>query len=508
MPRCEARQVTTDGPLTVRPQGRPRGRPSLRPDRRPQVALLAVAAVYAAVALVIGWRTRFGWDESVYISQVARGVPAAFFSAPRARGISWLVAPVASFTTSVAAVRIYLGVLAGAGLVAAFWPWLRLRRGAVVPLAAAVFAVSWQALFYAPQAMPNLWVALPAVAATGWFIRAAGAEDGGDRRLEYAGVAVAVCVATIVRPSDGSWLALPLLAAVIGVRHWRKAPLGAAVLGGAVLGWLPWVVEALARFDGPLHRLRLAADIQGGTSPQFAVVTALRGVDGPLLCRPCDRPVPTLGAVVWVVGALALVTAVVTARRYGRAASTWLPTVVGGSLAVPYFFLVYYTAARFLLPAYAVLAVPVAEGLLVWGGSLASVTGRRAAAVAVAAVVVVFAGTQLRVAADTTTRNTSAQRGLTELTRVLQQRGLRPPCGVGGPQAPLVAFPARCVARLRSGRDPSGTPRAMIREARTERVAFVWGGAMRRTFWEREGWQRIALRHGRHWWTAYLSPRP
>jgi hypothetical protein len=280
----------------------------------------------------------------------------------------------------------------------------------------------------------------------------------------------------------------------------------AAVVGGVVLGWVPWVVEAYVRFGGLGNRLRLASRIQGGTSPRIAIGTALRGVDGPLLCRPCDRPVPTLGALVWVVGALAVVTAVATAARYGHAAPTYLATAVGAALAFPYLFLVHYTAPRFLLPAYAVLALPVADGLLVWARWLASVSGRRAALAAIAVAVALFGATQVRLATTTAGAQLPLQRGWRVLSARLAADGLRPPCAVGGAQAPLLAYPARCVARLRTGFDPNGTPRALLRQARHEPVAVVDYGVKPRPFYARHGWRRVTLAISRRHWTAYLSP--
>lgn len=96
-------------------------------ERRAADGLLwiaAVAAAYTVVQLVLAVPgTGLGWDESVYVSQVARGSEAAFFSAPRARGITFLVAPVTAVTSSVEVLRVFLAVLSGAGLFAALAVW-------------------------------------------------------------------------------------------------------------------------------------------------------------------------------------------------------------------------------------------------------------------------------------------------------------------------------------------------------------------------------------------------
>lgn len=56
----------------------------------------AVTAAFTLAQLVlVRPDLGLGWDETVYVSQVSGHVPAAYFSAPRSRGISLLVAPIA-----------------------------------------------------------------------------------------------------------------------------------------------------------------------------------------------------------------------------------------------------------------------------------------------------------------------------------------------------------------------------------------------------------------------------
>lgn len=134
----------------------------------------AVAAGYAVVQLfLVVPGTGLGWDETVYVSQVSHASPAAFFSAPRARGITYLVAPVAAVTSSVPVLRVYLAVLAAAGLLLSLWVWRRLFPTPVLALAGGLFAGLWITVFYGPQAMPNLWVAFGALFTVGCFLRAA-----------------------------------------------------------------------------------------------------------------------------------------------------------------------------------------------------------------------------------------------------------------------------------------------------------------------------------------------
>lgn len=134
--------------------------------------LAAVAGAFTLAQLVlVRPDLGLGWDETVYVSQVSGQVPAAFFSAPRARGISLLTAPIASWSDSTVLLRVYLAVLAGLGLYFALRVWRAHVTPRVLALAGALFASLWVTLFYGPQAMPNYWVAVGALACVGCFLR-------------------------------------------------------------------------------------------------------------------------------------------------------------------------------------------------------------------------------------------------------------------------------------------------------------------------------------------------
>ncbi|MET7953688.1 hypothetical protein QBW33_28920 [Streptomyces sp. B21-104] len=145
--------------------------------------LTAVALLFAAVQLAfVVPGSGLSWDETVYVSQVGGNAPAAYFSAPRARGISYLVAPVAALTTSTTAVRTYLALLSAAALFGALRIWRTVLPTPVLAGAGALFAALWPTLFYGPAAMPNLWCALGSLAATGWTVRILRAVPPGPRR--------------------------------------------------------------------------------------------------------------------------------------------------------------------------------------------------------------------------------------------------------------------------------------------------------------------------------------
>ncbi|MFI6600222.1 hypothetical protein ACIBHX_28595 [Nonomuraea sp. NPDC050536] len=326
--------------------------------------LALVALAYVAVQLLVMPRMGLGWDEAVYVSQVNPRVPAADFTAPRARGIPLLVAPMVALTSSVTALRIYLSLASGLALFLSFGTWLRLRLGAVVPLAALLFASLWLAVFYGNEAMPNMWVAFGAVAAAGCYLQIARGEGG---RRALAGLAVSVGLVALVRPSDSLWLALPLLAALVLVRRGRRG-LTFAILGGLVAGWAEWIAEAWIRFGGLAARWDAAA-VDNRTGLTSSLIKHARALDGPLLCRPPAHCGSVLMPwLLWWVSIPLLVGLGLYAAR-DRLPEVGLATATGVSLALPYLFFVDYAAPRFLLPCYALLAIPIAQGaawVLTW----------------------------------------------------------------------------------------------------------------------------------------------
>lgn len=283
---------------------------STRPVRRtvgPLPWLAAVAVFFAAVQLAfVVPGSGPAWDETVYVSQVGGNAPAAFFSAPRARGISYLVAPVAALTASTTALRIYLALMSAAALFAALRIWRTVLPTPVLVGAGALFAGLWPTLFYGPAAMPNLWCALGSLAATGWAVRTL---RGDPRRAgTTTGAASAVALVALMRPADGFWLALPLMLAAVLVPGRRRPSLCAALAGGLVAGCAPWIAEAYAHYGGLVARLHRAGEIQGGLGWNFAVDDHLRALAGRTLCRPCDIGWESPATAVWW-AALPLLTA-------------------------------------------------------------------------------------------------------------------------------------------------------------------------------------------------------
>lgn len=501
----------------------------------PRVWLAVVAVAFGVVQVLLVRDLPLGWDESIYASQDDPRRPALLFTAPRARGMPWIAAPLQAVTGSTVALRVYLAVLAAVALYLAYAVWLRVRPDGSVPLAALGFGSLWITLFYAPSLMPNVPVALAGVLATGTLLCAA--LGRGPRWLPWAGGA-AVAVATLIRPGDVVPLVGALAAAVVLHPRWRGRALSllAPPVAGALLGALPWVIEAQQRYDGLFARIRRAISTQS-TGQRFVPDYELRALDGPLLCRPCNRatqPIPLTGLMWWVAGAVLVALAVWLVLRAWRdgggvgaggrggagpstgvravgfrgapRSATLLPAFVGVVLALPYLFLVGYAAPRFLLPAYALLALPA-------GQALRHLCLRPTGAVrpmAAGVVAVLLAGhlvVQVRQLTSIVAGSDPGRQHLVALAAGMARHGVAPPCMLIGPNAAPVAYVARCDA-VRLKTEPGDEPFTLAdlqAETTRQHVALVLTGGQRRPSYAK-GWTPLPARDLPHGWRVYVAP--
>ncbi|MEV5427879.1 hypothetical protein [Streptomyces sp. NPDC052701] len=436
--------------------------------------LAAVAGVFTLAQLVLVRPVLgLGWDEVVYVSQVGDQAPAAFFSAPRARGVSLLVAPVASWSSSTPLLRVYLALLSGLALYLALRVWRGLFPTRVLALGGALFASLWITLFYGPQAMPNYWVAVGALICVGCFLRL---RSDPTARAALWGVAAAAMLMAWMRPTDAVWVTAPLLALAL-VRRSRRLLL--VLLAGLAAGAVEWVIEAYTGHGGLAQRLHEASRIQGGLGWQIAVDDQLRSLGGRALCRPCTGSMPHPVVTLWwfalpLLAALALAVAV----RARRTARTLLPLACATTAALPYLFMIGYAAPRFLLPAYALLAIPVADAL--W--HLARTPGGRWRPAAAALVALGLAGhlaVQLAVLVHTVDRNTDSRRAWARTATELHRLGVRPPCLLTGHEAIPIGFYTGCASGATGGHNENTTTARILDTARRIPVAHLTlpGGA-------------------------------
>ncbi|MGW2448549.1 hypothetical protein [Streptomyces sp. NPDC001675] len=467
---ADSAHATREAARRARARRESTGTPGTRPARHPGLAppLAAVAVAFTlAQLLLVRPGMGLGWDETVYVSQVSGHAPAAFFSAPRARGVSLLVAPVAAWSSSTALLRIYLALLSGLALYLALRTWRGLFPDRVLALAGALFASLWVTLFYGPQAMPNYWVAVGALAAVACFLRAR--ADRRDRAALW-GLAASGALMAWMRPTDAVWAALPLLALGLPRRRWRSL---LALLAGLAAGALEWVIEAYAGYGGLARRLADGSAIQGGLGLHMAVVDQLRSLGGRALCRPCTGALPhPLVTAWWFALPLAAGTGLAIAVRARRPAPTLLPLACAATAAFPYLFMIGYAAPRFLLPAYALLAIPVADALL---GPLTMRPGTRrtVAATLVTLGLATHLAVQLAVLTAVVSRTTAAHRDWSRTAAALHRLGVRPPCLLTGHEAIPVAYYAGCSSAATAGHNANSTASAIARTARSTPVATL-----------------------------------
>lgn len=477
--------------------------------RRTAWLLVAVAVCFTVAQLTaVSPHMPLGWDETVYASQIGSRVPAAYFSAPRARGITWLAAPAVLATGSVVLLRCWMSLLAAGGLVAAYWPWRRVAGGRVTALAAGLFAGLWVVQFYAAEVMPNLYVAYGAVGTAGWFLRSVSGR--GPAWRGRAGVAVGLAVVALIRPPDAVWLAMVLLGAAALVPRWRRLVPVLCAVGGTAVGLVPWIVESFRRFGGPLARLRMGSEVQGGMGLHWAVGLELRAVDGPMLCRPCDVPMsyPWLTAW-WVLLPVAAVAGLLlAARRWPERLGALLLASVGAVvMAVQYLFLLDYAATRFLMPSYALLALPVAAACVALPGLARRAGARRTVTALVATVLAAHLAGQYVIVRHLAAGQERERQALSGLAVRFDSIGLRAPCALVGTDVPPLAFTAGCSSEAVTGNNITLTPRTLT--ARAARVPLAVAQLSPDAPGYARGWARcvFTLADGDHWY-VFRPPAP
>ena len=338
--------------------------------------LLGVAAAFTVAVLALNpLHQGFSWDETVYISQISKHTPGMPWAPERARGMPLLVAPVTLITSSPAALRVYLSVLAGAALFLALLAWRRLRPAWVLALAGLVFGGLWVAQAEAPLVFPNFWAAVGALATAGLFLR--GVTRIGSRGVNAILLGVAVAFTTLMRPADAVFLLIPLLLLGLTVTAWRSWPVLLGITAGLAVGLGEWVAEADMYFGGLRARLRGTRAASGGTG--LHLLNGLRFMNG----RTGWTYPDILGW--WAVFILLAVLGVWAISRSRGWPYALVPALCAASVYLLYSF-PNLVSARYLLPTYLLLAIPVADGIA-WLSSGAR-WPRRIAGITVAAVFV------------------------------------------------------------------------------------------------------------------------
>jgi hypothetical protein len=389
-----------------------------------------------------------GWDESIYLSQVTPGAEPLLFAPSRARGITFVVAPILQLGGSLPLVRLFLIGVAAVALAASYRMWAPVV-GLGAPAAALLFAGSWPALFYGSEIMPNLWAAFPAVVAVAVLARRV---SGVDRRYDELIAGGSIALMGLVRPLDALVLAVVLLVLPLVARH-ASAVWSAHIVLGFAAGWAPWLVEMSGRFGGPLAALEAAARV--GHAGRWSVAENVRQYlalsDGPT-AGPVPHPTVPRSGLYWLVGlTVLLLLGLRDARRRGALPFALVPTAAGLALAAGYVVLTAAQAPRFLLPALALLSVPAGLGLVAVLRGLRPPVAidrpRVAGGFASAVLLIAWIASQLTVAtkieAGVTPHRESAERAGIEVGRLAASD----PCQVySSASYPMVGYASGCRA--------------------------------------------------------------
>jgi hypothetical protein len=212
---------------------------------------------------------------------------------------------------------------------------------------------------------------------------------------------------------------------------------------GAILGGLVWLIEMSIRFGGVVSAVRDAATIghlSGGESLTGSFMNALRLADGPPV-GPDRSGNPAFGLLWWTLGATLVVIAFSSKTRR-RSLPLWWATAGGVVLGATYVFGASASPPRFLLPSYALLAIPAGAGLT----EVASWCRRRPIALPVlSAVCIAWMVGQIAIARGNESRQLSSTARARDIGLVVGRLAARNGCTVAASHDyPEIAFAARC----------------------------------------------------------------
>ena len=408
------------------------------------VWLILVCVLFVAAELVPALlRLPLGADEITYVARTSVRSSGVFLPPVHGHGAGLLAAPVTLVTTSVAALRVWMAVLSGAGLFGALVCWRGLRPAWVLAVAGLLFGGLAVTQLSGVQVYPDLWAGLGAVAVTGLVLQAVAGRWRAGVVLPAIGLAAFVLV--LMRPQNVVFVLAPALLAPVVVRGWRQPRVLAAMGAGIAAGLAEWVVEAGLWFGGLGHRITLARQEPPTLGLHFSLLTQVKTLSGPWYCDPttttgCHPQFSYPAIYIWWLAFFGLAALGLYAvwRRPARASSVFA-LVTGVWVAALYIFLVPFGAPRYFLPAWALLAVVAADGIA-W---LVTVPKRKTAWAVAAGVFLASWAVSQHVVLTGETAGAASGRQFAAKAEHLKRLGVKPPCAIG---SQYVAYYVGCTA--------------------------------------------------------------
>ena len=175
---------------------------------------------------------------------------------------------------------------------------------------------------------------------------------------------------------------------------------------------------------------------------------------------------------------------------------------------MPYLVLINYAAPRFLLPAYALLAVPVAD-LLVTMIEGARPRWRPAVVTLVVIALAAHLAVQYAMLVHTVRSSVRTTGDYSRIATQMAGWGVRRPCVVVGYQAIPVGVYAGCSSASTGGNNANTTNSKLIAQAAREDVVIIVAPGARPPSFARN-WRYLPVRGMQryHHYHVYLSPQP
>lgn len=440
------------------------------------MVVLAGLAYALLAATVVGLDRELRWDEVTYLAQVTPGQPDVWFGPQRARGMTVVLLPVALLGAPLTLLRAWLIVVHALALVLAFRPWARVA-GWTGGTAAVLASVGWVPLYFAVEGYPNLLAAFAAVAAAGhslaWVRRPVHAParplpwTGRWLDADLAAAATAIAVIAWLRPTESVWTAAALTPVVVVAARWRSWRLLAAYAVGGFVGWLPWLIEAIARFGGPLARIESARAASASGASRNSLIQYLNLIEGPVR-RVVSDPVLTGPALALLVGAGVLALTGLLARAgaadvpdhppsgapeaRARRAAAITGAFTAAALVAPYLVLNAGINLRYVLPGMLLATLPVGAGLAVLVAGAWRARGRvvgRLGLAGLALLAAVTVGWQLSLAAHNAAEIAPLQARPVAIGAALAEAADGEPCAfLSNAQWPEIQWHSGCLGEV------------------------------------------------------------